>query len=262
MKHLILHIFYQKQWVFLFCIFLFSACVTSKQINYLQELSKNQIPKDTLINLDYKIQRGDNLYIKIFSTDETANKIFNTTNSVSTQLGTLYSYPVYEDGTIDIPFIEPVFVQGKTLRDAKNIIEEQLKKILSNVSVNTSILNKTFSIIGESGCGRYSMPKEKINIFQALALSGDLTTYADRKNIKIIRQTENGETKIHNIDIRNKDIINSEFYYIQPNDVIYVPHLTEKTFGITHFTGILSTTLSTISLIATIVNLGILLKPQ
>ena len=106
------------------------------------------------------------------------------------------------------------------------------------------------------------MPKEKINIFQALALSGDLTTYADRKHIKIIRQTENGETKIHNIDVRNKNIINSEFYYIQPNDVIYVPYLTEKSFGITHFTGILSTTLSTISLIATIINLGILIKNQ
>lgn len=255
------HIFYQKYWIIGICICLFSSCVTSKQINYMQDLSKNIPPKDTLVNQDYKIKRGDMLYIQTFSPDETANKIFNTTGS-SSQSGSLYSYTVYEDGTIDVPFIGSVSVQGKTLRETKTIVEDKLKELIPTISVNISIINKTFSIVGESGCGRYNMPKEKINIFQALALSGDLTTYADRKHIKIIRQTENGETKIHNIDVRNKNIINSEFYYIQPNDVIYVPYLTEKSFGITHFTGILSTTLSTISLIATIINLGILIKNQ
>lgn len=253
------YILCKKYWIFALCSYLLSACITSRQVNYMQELSKVQFSQDTLSNSDYKIQRGDLLYIRVLSPDETAKKIFNTTTS-GTQQATLYSYPVYEDGTIDIPFTGTISVQGKTLRETKLIIEEKLKELLSIVSVNVSILNKTFSIVGESGCGRYNMPKEKINIFQALALSGDLTNYADRKNIKIIRQTENGETKIFTVDVRSKDIVNSEFYYIQPNDVIYVPYLTEKAFGITHFTGILSTTLSTISLIATIINLGLLIK--
>ncbi len=218
-----------------------------------------QLPPDTAQNPDYRLQLRDLLYIRVFSSDETASKLFNTTLNQSNQVGTLYSYQVFEDGTIDLPFIGAVYVQGKTLREAKTIIEAELSKILSSVSVNLSIQNKTFSIIGESGCGRFAMPRERINIFQALALSGGLSTFSDRKHLKIIRQMDNGETQIFNVDIRSKDIVNSEFYYILPNDVIYVPYMTEKTFGITHFTGILSTTLSTISLVATIVNLGVLI---
>ncbi len=256
MKYFFSNNFLIKISAFCLCIALAVSCVSSRQINYMQDIAA-QLPPDTAQNPDYRLQLRDLLYIRVFSSDETAAKLFNTTQT--NQGGTLYSYQIFEDGTIDLPFVGAVFVQGKTLREAKTIIETELSKILSSVSVNLSIQNKTFSIIGESGCGRFAMPRERINIFQALALSGGLSTFSDRKHLKIIRQMDNGETKIFNVDIRSKDIVNSEFYYILPNDVIYVPYMTEKTFGITHFTGILSTTLSTISLVATIVNLGVLI---
>ncbi|HOH71383.1 MAG TPA: hypothetical protein PK552_04945, partial [Paludibacteraceae bacterium] len=102
------------------------------------------------------------------------------------------------------------------------------------------------SVIGEAGSGRYQIPKEKLNIFQALAMSGDMSTYSDRKKIQLIRQTEQG-TVVKTFDLRSKSIINSEYYYSQPNDVIYVPFDGARYFGVTHFTGILSLVISTLS---------------
>ena len=106
--------------------------------------------------------------------------------------------------------------------------------------------NRTFSIIGESGAGRYTIPREKLTIFEALAMSGDLSFYAKRSNIQIIRQTENG-TVVKTFDIRTKSIIDSEFYYIQPNDVIYVPFQNAKYVGASNFTNVISLVFTTVS---------------
>ncbi len=85
------------------------------------------------------------------------------------------------------------------------------------------IVSRTFSIIGAGKAGRYNFPREKVNVYQALAIAGDLGFYVDRSKIKILRETEKG-VQIKTFDIRSIDVINSEFYYLEPNDIYFCSH--------------------------------------
>ena len=104
----------------------------------------------------------------------------------------------------------------------------------------------SFSVIASSGSGRYDIPREQLTIFEALAMCGDLSLYDNRKKIHVIRQVADS-VKVMEFDLRSKSIIDSEFYYIQPNDVIYIPFDSAKHWGATHFTSVLSMTFATIS---------------
>ncbi|MDD3406120.1 MAG: hypothetical protein EOM76_00100 [Sphingobacteriia bacterium] len=229
------------------------SCMTTKKVNYLQ--SGKHIPEyaDTLIYTDYKLQKGDYIYIRVYTLDEESQRLFNgNTNNNNVQqtsdnaYARLYFYLIGEDGCINYPYVGKIKLLGLESREAKVAVEDKLQNMLHNFSIDVRLMNRTFSVIGESGSGRYQIPKEKLNIFQALAMSGDMSTYSDRSKIQLIRQTEEG-TVVKSFDLRSKSIINSEFYYIQPNDVIYVPFDGARYFGVTHFTGILSLVISTLS---------------
>ena len=256
----------------------FASCVTSKKVNYLQEPGKHKIPSyaDTVDYEEYKLRAGDRLYIYVYSLDENIMRMYNagTTsrsqmqqqmNNVSGRSTTeLYTYLVDKEGFIDYPTIGKVQVVGLTTRETKHLMEEQLSSLLkeipgySTISVEVMVMQRTFSLIGVMS-GRYPIDKEKLTIFEALAEMGNLQTYSDRSQVKIIREI-NGETVIKTFDLRSKDIINSEFYYVQPNDIIYVRELTGKTFGITSASAgvaVVSATLSFGVFVYTIVATGI-----
>lgn len=245
-------------------ITLFSSCVMTKKVNYLQ--TRDNIPEyaDTLQFTDYRLQLGDFLYIKVLSLDEEMAEIFNgTQNNNMTSLmasdnatARLYMYLIEEDGCINYPYIGRIEAAGKTQREVKEEIEDKMKNYLQIYSVDVRLANRSFSIIGESGSGRYNIPRQKINIFEALAMSGDLSLYAKRDKIQLIRQTQEG-TVVKTFDLRSESIIDSEYYYIQPNDVIYIPFDDAKYWGAKNFSNVLSMTISTVSfglLIYSIVN--------
>lgn len=237
---------------------LLSSCVLSKKVNYLQESDKLPEYSDTLKFEDYKLQRGDYLYVKVSSIDPEASEMFN---GFSNQYGggmygnylnsdnstsRLYMYLVDEDDCIEYPYVGKIKVVDLTLRDVKLLLEDALKEMLTGYSVDVRLANRSFSIIGEAGSGKYTITREKMTIFEALAMSGDLAMYANRSKIQIIRQTSKG-TVVKTFDIRTRSIIDSEFYYIQPNDVIYVPFTDEKVMGADHVTSVISITMTTIS---------------
>lgn len=237
---------------------LLSSCVFSKKINYLQENKNLPEYSDTLKFEDYKLQRGDYLYVKVSSIDPEAAEMFN---GFSNQYGggmygnylnsdnstsRLYMYLVDEDDCIEYPYVGKIKVVDLTLRDVKLLLEDALKEMLTGYSVDVRLANRSFSIMGEAGSGKYTITREKMTIFEALAMSGDLAMYANRSKIQIIRQTSKG-TVVKTFDIRTRSIIDSEFYYIQPNDVIYVPFTDEKVMGANHVTSVLSITMTTIS---------------
>ena len=176
----------------------------------------------------------------------------------------LYTYLIDEDGNMDFPTIGKVHVQGLTTREVKHKLEEELSTLLqdlpgySTVSVEVNIVNRSFSIIGAQS-GRYIINKEKMTIFEALAMAGDLGEFNSRREIKLVRE-KNGVTTIKTFDVRSKDIVNSEYYYIEPNDIIYVRYMPGYSFGINHVTTVISVTAATISfgvLIYTVVQTGI-----
>ena len=257
--------------------FLLSSCVTARKVNYMQE-PDNEIPTyaDTLRFEDYVLRIGDRLYVYVYSLDENIQKMYNAGGSSASQMRQqmsqgqqtgsydLYTYLVDEEGYIDFPTIGKIFVQGLTTREVKYKLEEELSKLLQDmpgyqtISVEVNIVNRSFSIIGAQS-GRYMIRKEKMTIFEALALAGDLGEFNSRKEIKLVRE-KNGVTTIKTFDARSKDIINSEYYYIEPNDIIYIRQIPGYSFGINHVTTVIGVTAATISfgvLIYTIVQTGI-----
>ena len=239
----------------------------------------NQIPSyaDTLSYEDYVLRIGDRLYIYVYSLNEDVQKMYNAGGANSSQMRQqmgngggmygsydLYTYLVDEEGNIDFPTIGKIPVQGKTTREVKLKLEQELGSLLqeipgySMVSVEVNIVNRSFSIIGAKS-GRYQINKEKMTIFEALAMAGDLGEFNSRKEIKLVRE-KNGVTTIKTFDARSEDIVNAEYYYIEPNDIIYIRQIPGYSFGINHVTTVIGVTAATISFgvfIYTIVQTGI-----
>ena len=113
-------------------------------------------------------------------------------------------------------------------------------------SVEVNIVRRSFSVISDRGSGVFTIQKEKVTIFEALAMAGDIGDFGDRSKVRIIRETE-GETKVKIFDIRSNDIVNSEFYYIEPNDVIYIQRIKGQSFGINSVTTTISVAATTLA---------------
>lgn len=245
--------------------FLLTSCVTARKVNYMQEPDK-YIPSyaDTLDFEDYQLRIGDRLYIYVYSVDENIQKMYNAGGTNASQMrqqmsqgGTygsydLYTYLVDQDGFIDFPTIGKIQVLGNTTREVKHKLEQELSTLLhelpgghSMISCEVNIVNRSFSVIGAQS-GRYMINKEKMTIFEALAMAGDLGEFNSRKEIKLVREI-NGVTTVKTFDARTKDIVNSEFYYIEPNDIIYIRQIPGYSFGINHVTTVIGVTASTIS---------------
>lgn len=254
-----------------------ASCVTSRKVNYMQKPDK-YIPSyaDTLDFEEYTLRTGDRLYIYVYSLDETIMKMYNAGSSRSTYMQQLYnnsgrsttdlySYLVDEDGYISYPTLGKIHVGGLTTREAKRVLEKELGTLLkelpgySTISVEITVVQRTFSLIGTQS-GRFPIFKEKMTIFEALASMHNLHEFSDRSRVKILREVD-GVPTIREFDLRSEDIINSEFYYIQPNDIIYVREMPGKAFGINNAAtavGVVASTLSfgvfVYTLVQTIIN--------
>ena len=254
-------------WILMLSL-LMASCVTSKKVNLMQEPGKNGIPSyaDTLSYADYEIRIGDRLYVYVYSVDERISNMFNPSRNSSTirqqirnNMSTggsydLYTYLVLDDGTIDFPTLGRLSVRGKTTREVKHLLEKELLAYIKSygdyqmISVEVNIVRRTFSVISDRGSGVLSIPKEKVTIFEALAMVGDIGDFGDRSKVRIVREIE-GQTKVMTFDLRSKDIINSEYYYIEPNDVLYIQKIKGQSFGI-------NSAATTVSVVATTLAFG------
>ena len=231
-----------------------SSCITSEKVNYMQKPGFN-IPayKDSMGFGDYRLRAGDRLFVKVYSTDDKTNALFNgsTGNTQMMMSGAggasdLYTYLVDEEGAITFPMIGDIPMAGKTVREATTALEKAIEPLFRFSTVEMRVVNRNFSVIGGGKSGYYTMPREKINIFQALAMAGDVGIYGDRSKIRILRETDNGAV-IKSFDVRSSDIIHSEYFYVEPNDVIYIQTLNEQFFSVTNLPSLFSTVISTFS---------------
>ncbi len=237
-----------------------SSCYSHKVIGLLQDPSENkQLPvyeKDTAV-LPYRIHVNDELIYRLITQDDNLGKILNQGNgsSVSTQYGN--SYRVYKDGTIDLPYMKPIYVEGLTIEEAQDTIEARFKELIPDASVKVALYNKTFTVIGDIHSGEYYIYKEKLNIFEALAMTGDLLNSGDRRHVRIIRPNGDEEPEVLEFDIRTNTIIDSKYYYIQPNDVIYVARTKSSFVRVESYAGVLGLITSSVSLLVSVVNYAI-----
>lgn len=179
------------------------------------------------------IQEGDQLQILVSAFDDIAVRPFNMNSmprtgnaEASGGSGAVVAsqYIVNSDGSIIFPVLGTVFCKGMTKTQLKDDLESRLKRYLTDPLVTITLTNFNISVLGEvKGPGQKTSTTEKLNIFQAIALAGDLTYDANRTNVKLIRTSEEtGKDEVISLDLSEASIVNSPYYYLQQNDILYV----------------------------------------
>ena len=231
----------KSAFILLLSTVLLASCVPQKKIKYLQKLQEKDTANFhvTKRNGDYKIQVKDNLYIRVFALDEKAFFFFNKqsgTNSYNDFANDasiyLNSYNVTADGNIDFPIVGKVFVKGLTVDQIKAILQQMIGEYLKEPTVVVKTVNFRVTMVGEvMRPGEFSVYKDDLNLFEAISLAGDMTEFANRGRVALIRQ-ENGSSRVHYLDMNSENILSSPYYYLQPNDIVYISPLGYKRWGL------------------------------
>lgn len=235
-----------------------TSCYTRRVVGLLQE--RNSLPTyEQGVYHEYRLRKNDELTLRIITANNESAAMFGGNRvSMGSNSGGI-TYPIHEDGTIDIPYLSHIPVEGMTLEEAEVFVTSQLKPYIPDVQVKLALSTSTFCVIGDAGRGYYSIYKERLTIYQALALCGGLNDSGDYGNVKIVRETNDG-TKIVSFDLRSKSLIDSEYYYIYPNDIIYVDVTKKKFWAVNSYSGFLSIITSSLSLLLTVWNLVLTYK--
>ena len=247
-------------WIFLAAV-IFSSCVPQKKMLYLQVKNETDTLK-TFKNerkIEYKVQSGDNLIIRVVTLDEKTALLLNplSPGGVNQNIGNdasvyLNSYNVNEAGYLDFPMIGEILVKNLNTEEIKDKIQEKLKAYMKEFIVIVKLVNYNITMLGEvQRPGQYKIYQDNINIFEAISMASDLTDFANRNKIAIIRQTKTGSEVIY-VDMTKRDILLSDYYYLKPNDVIYAQPLKGKQFTFANFPygivfGFISTTILLLS---------------
>ncbi|NRB82740.1 MAG: polysaccharide biosynthesis/export family protein [Winogradskyella sp.] len=248
--------------IVLSCI-LVSSCIPHKDIVYLQD--KENSGYDTIPNnlsevqKPYRIQIDDILNIRIKVLDQENVQIFNPTSDESVLQASIAERAYFDGFTVDlhgnirIPILGEMNVLNYTVREIENkikkkLLEEQFKET-SNIFVTVKLAGLRYTATGEiNSPGTVTLYKERVDIFEAIANAGEIPVTGNRKEVMIIRQYPQGQ-KIHSLDLTDVNVMKSPYYYIQPNDMIYIKPLRQKSIG----TG--ETAVSSITTLATVITL-------
>ncbi len=206
------------------------SCVSTQNIAYMSNI-KDASFKSSLGMVEAPIQSNDILSIYISSLDAEASAIFNANNTFVSRSTTATGastqsagYLVNVDGNIQLPILGNIKAAGLTKTELKQFITKTLlsKKLLIDPVVDIRYLNFEVTVLGEVAKPTViTVPSERISLVKALGLAGDLTIYGKRTNVLLIRE-QDGKRITHHIDLNASDFIISPFYYLQPNDVVYV----------------------------------------
>lgn len=241
------------------------GCQSYKKVPYLQDidhLSQTAAP----VLYDARIMPKDLLTIVVSCLNPELAEPFNLTVATvisATQNKNLTSQPVLQQylvdnrGNIDFPILGQLHVGGLTKGEAENMIKEKLKPyIKDNPIVTVRMANYKVSVIGEvTAPGTFTINNEKVNLFEALAMAGDMTVYGMRDNVRLIREDSVGNRQIISMDMNKADIIHSPYYYLQQNDIVYVtPNKTKaKNADISNSTTIWFSVMGTLVSLASLV---------
>lgn len=242
---------------------LFASCVPQKKMLYLKDAQmateNNSINYINERSVNYKLQPGDNLFIRFNTIDErSAAALTGESGAVRSTMSSdasiyLQSYTLDEEGYIELPLIGKVELKNLTIDQAKDRMQTALDQYVNQTTIIVKLSNFNLTVLGEvARPGMYKVYQSQINLFEAISLAGNMTNFAKRDNVKIVRQTDNG-SEIITVDMGQADILSSPYYYLKPNDIIYVEPLKIKQWGFTTFP--YSTVLSVVSLGVTLVTL-------
>jgi polysaccharide biosynthesis/export protein len=223
-------------------VLILSSCVSRKKLTYLKysdSSAKNEFDinesRPTVTPAAYKLMPFDNLFIRVITPDPQWSELFNMDfgqGGLTQESAGLSGYPVDLEGNIEIPYVGKVKVAGKTVSEVKVQLDSTFQNYVSDASITVRLVDNFISLIGEVGsAGRYPLTRDRINIFEALAMAGDLSEYSDRQQIQLIRPSPYGPI-IKEFSLGDRSILTSEFFYVMPNDIIYAKPLQGRSFSI------------------------------
>jgi len=230
-----------------------TGCYSHKAVGLLQD-RKNLPHYDSAAYVPYRLQVNDEIIYRVITMDETLAKtiLANNNNSGNTQYAN--SYRIYSDGTVDLPFMDPIRLEGLTELEAQDTVKKYMRELIPDADVKLAMYNKNFTVLGDISSGVRYIYKDRMTIFQALAMTGDLMNSGDRRHVRIIRPHGNDAPEVLEFDIRTNTLINSEYYYIYPNDLIYVSREPASFFKQETFFAAWGLLVSTLNLLITVLN--------
>ena len=198
------------------CLFIFASCQPRRNLVYFSEGNPNTKGAVSVpASVEAKIQSDDILRVSVTSLSVESNALFNPAMNVT-------GYKVDKSGNIGFPVVGVIKVEGLTLEQAQNKITTELDKYVKNPTVNIQFLNFKITVIGEvNRPNSFSITEDKINVLEALGLAGDMTIYGKRENVLVIRQNGNERTMAR-INMNNRNVLNSPFFNLKQNDIVYV----------------------------------------
>lgn len=230
----------QKNFSFYFFFFLChivlfgSSCIPNKKLVYIPNPGFNEEALTMIENrpFEYLLQPYDVISVKVKTLDEVSSEYFNieTNTSFNINAATLYltGYSIDADGFIEIPEVGEVAVGGKTLREAEEVIKQSLNVYLNKSTIIVKLVSFKITVLGEvQDPGHYFIYNEQATLFEGLGMAGDLTDFGNRENITLVRKNADGSGAVL-IDLKDPNLLSSEFYYLHPNDIIYVQPLQAK----------------------------------
>jgi polysaccharide biosynthesis/export protein len=255
-----------KKYTWFFVIItLLCSCNSYKRFTYLQP---NKPSIDTIYKPAftlYKLQPGDLLYINVLSLDKNVTELFNSVSTgTSPTLGTggqgmfLIGHSIDKDGFIQLPVLGSIHVAALGIDDATKLIQSLAVTYIKDAKVEVKLVSFKISLLGEvNHPGQITIYNDRANILEAISLGGDVTYYGNRRNILIVRTISDG-VKTINIDLTKRNILKSEQFYLQPNDVIYVEPLKTAAFRlrVADFTVLLTLLTSSITAVFLIIKVG------
>jgi polysaccharide export outer membrane protein len=241
---------FKKIFLLLFCPFLLSSCIGLRDLKYVQPSENTQLNEYGLIPVTYevyRIKKDDILAMTLITSDENASRFLGTENTsqfkgaggsgagTNMNLYRINGLAVSAEGNINIYGLGEFHVYGLTLEEVRKIVQARLDSILYNegkAEVRINMASIRYIMLGEiNSPGEKTESDVRVDLLSAIAKAGDLTRFADRKRIKIIREYPEGK-KFITLDITKEDIMNSPYFYLQSGDQIVIDPRREKVTGV------------------------------
>lgn len=211
----------------------FSSCRSTKNMKYLQDLQDNSLQSTPVKAPDYLIKASDNLYVDVQSMNAEVSQLFSPSKSATYSGGTqsdfgqvssqyLNGYLVNQKGTILLPVIGEVSVAGLTEEAAKDAIQKRVYEYFKDATVKVRIMTYKVTVLGEvRNPGVYYNYNKSMTILEALGLANGTTDFASIKKVLVVRTLATG-SKSYRLDMTEKKMMDSEAFYLLPNDVLYI----------------------------------------
>jgi len=229
------------------------SCITNRDTNMLQNYAVKQ--QWNPVSYDYyKLHPNDYITYSVYSTDQEAARLFSASADQSALASPeqTVSYRIFPDGSVDLPFIGKFYPGNKTVSEAEVLLRAKVREYIPDAEVRLVLSSEFFYVIGG---GRVPVYKNRMTLYQALAAYSGKNPNLDKKHVRLIRPQNDGSFLVKTLDLRQASIIESEFYYIRPNDIIYFPETNKSFFQLTSVPDFLGFVMMPVSVLLLILNL-------